>query len=387
MIEETERQGEGVRERLKYFLFHKALDYKRCFLQNMCYENGKLIASTHKMEQKSFLISRVLDSRETDMEWHRMFLQLDNHGDASYDITIYAANSIKRTIEDKESNLEDVIFDTNMDILQKKKIFRPYLQKTVRNTEDILLHEIKGRYLWFLIEVRLQTKQEIEFDRIQIYFPRQSWISYLPEVYQSEDKNMFMERFLAIYQTMHEELNNEIKNIPYLIDVENAEQEFLLWLAQWLDIAESYVWSKEQLRNLLKNAVRLYKMRGTCQAVREFIMLYTNGVEPYIVENFRIEQYKNKSNKVLMERLYGNNPYQFQVIVKEENVPTIREYQTLTKIIDEVKPAYMELQLVVLKPYIFLDQHTYIGINTVLGEYRNLSLDGASMLSFSVLGK
>lgn len=87
-----------------------------------------------------------------------------------------------------------------------------------------------------------------------------------------------------------------------------------------------------------------------------------------------------------MERLYGADPYKFQVIVREQDVPTVREYQTLLKIIREVKPAYMETDLIVLKPYIFLDQHTYLGINSVLGEYQNMSLDGASMLSFSVLG-
>lgn len=381
-----ERHGEGVKEKLKYFLFQKALDYKRCFLQNMCYEDGRLIAVTEQKEQKSFLISRVLDSQETDMEWHRMLINLCNQNDTVYDITIYAANSIERTIDNRDSTLENVIFDRKMDIAEKKKIFRPYVQKAIQNTEDILLHDIKGRYLWFLVEADLQMKQEMEINKIQIFFPRRSWISYLPEVYQSEDKTMFLERFLAIYQTMHEELNEQIKQIPYLLDVDNANQEFLLWLSKWLDISESYVWSKEQLRELLKNATRLYKIRGTCQAVKEFIMLYTNGVEPFIVENFQIEQYKNKQNKELLERLYGNHPYQFQVIVKEENIPTIREYQTLVKIIEEVKPAYMEMQLIVLKPYIFLDQHTYIGINSVLGEYRNLALDGASMLSFSVLG-
>ena len=367
-------------------MFNKALDFKRCFLQNMFYENGKLIAETERNNQKSVMISRVLDSQETDTEWHRMVFQLHNQGFVSYEIFIYAANSLERKIEDTEETLEKVLLDRNITVAEKKKILQPYLQKTIQNTEDILLHEMKGRYLWFIVETDLQMKQEFEISKIKVCFPRQSWISYLPEIYQSEDKNMFFERFLAIYQTMYEDLNEEIRNVPYLLDVDDTNQEFLLWLAKWLDIAESYVWSKEQLRSLLKNAVRLYKIRGTRQAVKEFVKLYTNGVEPYIVENFQIKQYKNKKNEVLLERLYGNNPYQFQVIVKEENIPTVREYQTLIKIIEEVKPAHMELELVVLKPYIFLDQHTYMGMNSVLGEYKDLSLDGSAMLAFSVLG-
>lgn len=372
---------------MQYFMFNKALDFERCCLQNMCYNEGKLIAKTEQAGQKSIMISRVLDSQETDMEWHRMMFGLCQQGGTSYEIMIYASNSLERKIEGKEENLEMVLLDGNTDISEKKKMLHPYLQKTVQSAEDILLHDIKGRYLWFILETELQMNQKMEIQKIQIYFPRQSWISYLPEVYRSEDKNMFMERFLAIYQTMYEELNRKIKEVPYLLDIDDTDREFLVWLAKWLDIAESYVWSKEQLRALLKNAVRLYKIRGTRQAVIEFVKLYTNGAEPYIVENFQVKQYENQKNQVLLDRLYGDNPYQFQVIVKEEHVPTVREYQTLVKIIEEVKPAYMELELVVLKPYIFLDQHTYMGMNSVLGEYRDLSLDGAAMLSFSVLGK
>lgn len=375
-----------MKKKLKYFIFNKALDYKRCFLQNMCYENEKLIAVTDKIGHKSIMISRMLDSQEIDMEWHRMMFELHTEGFASYEISIYAANSLERKIDDTEDHLERILLDPNLAIEEKKKIFQPYLQKKVQNTEDILLHEIKGRYLWFVVETSLQMNQEMEISKIQVYFPRQSWISYLPEIYQSEDKNMFFERYLAVFQTMYEELNEKIRHVPYLLDVDNTDQEFLAWLANWLDIAESYVWSKEQLRNLLKNAVRLYKIRGTREVVKEFVKLYTNGAEPYIVENFEVRKYVDKKNEALLDKLYGNNPYQFHVVVKEENVPTTREYQTLIKIIEEVKPAYMDVELIVLKPYIFLDQHTYIGMNSVLGEYRDMSLDGVSMVSFSVLG-
>jgi phage tail-like protein len=352
----------------------------------MFYEDGKLIAEKAS-DRNSVMISRVLDSKEIDMEWHRMIFHLNNHGNTSYEISVYAANSLQRRLGDTEESLEKILFDKDMDVSEKKKILKPYLQKNIQSTDDILLHEIKGRYLWFILETSLQMNQEIQIDKIQVYFPRQSWISYLPEIYRSEDKNQFFERFLAIYQTLYEDLNETIRQVPYLIDVDYADKEFLEWLAKWLDIAESYIWSEEQLRNLLRRGVELYKLRGTRQAVVEFVKLYTNGGETYVVENFQVKQYKNKKNEQLLERLYGNNPYKFQVIVQEKDVPTVREYQTLMKIIEEAKPAYMELELVVLKPYIFLDNHTYMGMNSVLGEYRNVSLDGVSMLSFSVLGE
>ena len=72
-------------------------------------------------------------------------------------------------------------------------------------------------------------------------------------------------------------------------------------------------------------------------------------------------------------------------MVNEEHVPSNKEYKTLVKIIENVKPAYMEFDLVILKPYIFLDNYTYMGVNTVLGSYKTLSLDGFSLVPFSAI--
>lgn len=362
-------------------MFNKRLDFNRCYLYNMHYENGELKTGIKKEPHSSFMISRLLDSGEIDMEWHQLLLYMNhaNISNTSYEITIYATNTLEFQLEGITNNIEKILKDDEILLEEKKKIFKPFYQKTISNINDILLHEVKGRYLWFVLECKSKQEQTINIKKIKVCFPKISWISYLPEVYQSEDKDLFLERFLAIFQTMYEEVNQEIKEVPYLMDLDGTDKKFLEWMAKWLDIAECYMWSEEQLRTLLKNALKLYKIRGTRKAVSEFVKIYCGGEEPYIVENFQV---RNKLN-----HLYEDNAYKFYVIVKEEYIPSVREYQTLNKIIEEVKPAYMELELIVLKPFIFLDQHSYLGINSVLGEYKDLHLDGTSMLEFSVLRK
>lgn len=374
--------------KLKYFMFNKALDFNRCYLSNMCYEDGELKSIVRKEDGNCFMISRMLDSGEIDMEWHQLLLYMQNSNmdNLFYTITIYAANISEFEIDGKTQKIEEILVNDRLLLKEKKNIFNPFYQKSSNNLNDILLHEVKGRYLWFILESNLKHEQSINIEKIKVCFPRKSWISYLPEVYQSADKGMFLERFLAVFQTMYEELNQEIKEMIYLMDLDGTNKDFLEWMAKWLDIAECYMWSEEQLRTLLKNAVRLYKIRGTRKAVSEFVRIYCGGEEPYIVENFQVRNFEDKDNKVKLERLYEDNAYKFYVIIKEEYAPSVREFQTLRKIIEEVKPAYMELELVVLKSFIFLDKHTYLGINSVLGEYKDLSLDGTSMLEFSVLG-
>ena len=83
--------------------------------------------------------------------------------------------------------------------------------------------------------------------------------------------------------------------------------------------------------------------------------------------------------------MYGDSPLGFTVLVKEEYIKTVREYNVLLKIIEDMKPVQMELRLVVLKPYIFLNQYSFLGINSVLGQHRDMSLDGSPLLTFAVI--
>ena len=67
-------------------------------------------------------------------------------------------------------------------------------------------------------------------------------------------------------------------------------------------------------------------------------------------------------------------------------MPTGKEFSDLQKIIEEVKPAWMDFKIITLRPYILLDSYSYLGINSTLGQYRPAELDGFSMLSFSTAG-
>ena len=189
------------------------MQFHRCLLQNLSYESGRLRPDATE-EGRSVLVSRVFDSGQSDMEWHQWLCNLENEGNVAFSVYIYTANSLMRVIDGKEESIETVLFDSKMDWMRKKEILEPYLQKRSDRLEDILLHDVSGRYLWFAMEIYEQPGQHLAIEKIKISFPRQSWISYLPEIYQSSDKDMFYERFLAVFQTLYEELNDQIKKYP-----------------------------------------------------------------------------------------------------------------------------------------------------------------------------
>ncbi len=373
-----------MKRKLKYFIFNKEEDFSGGCIQGMSRDRDGIRLADDGGD-RGVWVTRILDSREKDMEWHRLVFETVRRPDAPCTVTVYTADSLEFQRDGRLVSLPGLLKDETLDAEEKLRIMEPFVKKRVSGQRDILLHDVTGRYLWIAFELYRRGSEIVGLSDLCVYFPRQSWISYLPEVYQANDKNQFLERYLAVFQTLYEDLNLAIRRTPLLLDVDTTGSEFLPWLAGWLDIAESYMWSEEQLRGLLRRAVELYRKRGTREGMLDFIRLYTGG-DAYMVEYHQLDAFmKQSGQKVILTRLYGGNPYVLSFILKKQDVPTQKEYRALIRVIQEIMPAQMELNLVILEPYLFLGDHTYLGVNTSLSEYRGLALDGQSMMPFSVI--
>lgn len=375
-----------MQEILKYFIFNKPLDYLRGYLYQMEVDAAGLhvIADTG---EKAVFLSRVLDSREEEMDWHRLEIQGNEREEAAFRLSVYSSNNAGFLYEEKETAWEDLIRREDISVEEKCRCMAPYLRKQVISMDDVLLHEVRGRYLWIMLEM-YQQKENIALHDMKISFPRQTWMEYLPEIYrQADDKKMFLERYLGIFQTMYEDLGQRIQESAQLFDMELAEGKFLNWLAEWIAIEESYIWSEEQLRRLLADGISLYKRRGTRQGVIDFVTLYT-GERPFLLEAHQLQYFrKDRKQAERLHRLYGSNPYSFTVLVREEVLHSVQKQKTLIQIIEGIKPVHMELNLVMIKPYIFLDGHSYLGVNSILGKYTDMALDGHSVIPFTFVGE
>lgn len=250
----------------------------------------------------------------------------------------------------------------------------------------MLLHEVEGEYLWFRIRLISQGEAYPKITRIKIIFPKNTWLSYLPEVYQEDETGAsFVERYLGMFQSMYQDMSDKIYRIPEYMDPDAAHGPFLQWLGTWRSIEDSYIWKEDQLRYLIAHGVELYRKRGTVDYLKEMVQLYT-GKPPYIVEYHQLEPYMGDHDYAerLME-LYGKNSYIFTVIVDMDSHNINREYKILTRIIEQAKPAHIESNIIVLEPFIFLDKHSYLGINSVLGSYGAFVLDGQASIPFTAL--
>ena len=221
---------------------------------------------------------------------------------------------------------------------------------------------------------------------IQVFFPRESWEQYLPAIYRSGgDPNSFLSRYLAIFQTIYGEMEEKLQNSGRLLDSRCVDGELLSWLAGWLDVGNVHIWPEERLRSFLLQAVDLYKLRGTREGILRTAELYT-GSPAWLVEYQELLSLLSDSEKrESWERLYGVDKSVSFLLLKEEALPGQEQYRAFQCILDDMRPARIQVKVILLKSFLILGGHSYLGINSRLERLRPMMLDGTAHLPFTAL--
>lgn len=364
-----------------YFIFNKEIDYRRGVSEGLVYVNG-ILKPEHM--QGGWFLSRVLDSCEKKNEWHRLRLNMSDGEENNWKIWIYCSDSRIVSFQGVSMDVAELIYAKHLTLEQKMEWMSSVCVKMVHGQSDVLLHDVCGRYLWFCIQTVQRVGTWGEIRQIRLDFPKRSWISYLPEVYQQNEKSRsFLERYLGVFQSVYEDLTEQIEQVPWWFDPDSTTPEFLNWLAEWLALDEISIWREEQIRYLIKNTMRLYRMRGTPEYLKEMVRLYT-GCDVYFVEYHQISRNKDGLQQIgHLKKLYGEDAYTCALLINTGEKEC--DYTALEKIVEHAVPAHMECRIILLQSYMFLGQYSYLGINSRLNEYRVMQLDGLSAMQFSKL--
>lgn len=375
-----------MKQKRNYFVLNKNSDFLRG--QSCGVIPGPEGLNLLEGESEGCYYTRVFDSREKQTVWHRLTLEGRFDGVALVEAAVYASDSNTLMVEGTALSIDGLIRDDGILEERKDSWLEPFKKAVFYDPGDVLLHRIQGRYLWLKITFSAQGGQSPSISRIQIYFPKDTWLKYLPEIYEKDrDSASFLERYLNIFQTVYEDMTKRIEEIPTLFEPWTAARTPLLWMAQWLSVENLNLWNEEQLRYLVANAVHLYQYRGTVRYLKEILRLYTGG-EPYVIERHQLEPYFDNSPAAAdLKRLYSSSPYEFTVLLDAEEAETSNRANILRQLADMAKPANMECKIVPLKPYIFLGQYSYLGINSVLGQYKAFQLDGLCAVPFSAVAE
>lgn len=328
----------------------------------------------------------ALDSTVEETVWHKLLMEAEIPEETQVRIAYFASDSQEFIRNGSLHKIDNFLKDKNIPLTEKLDAFASKWSKPIINPKDALLINAKGRYLWIKLELVGSEQQSPLIRKMRFYYPRMSLLSFLPAIYQEDEKSRdFLERFLSLYGSFFLHLEEQIANMSQYIDVDAAPPEFVTWLSNWLALAVDDSWEEEQIRKLVKHAPELYKRRGTRYGIEQMIEIYT-GEKPFIIEYFQYRRLQEQSElRKIFSDLYGDNPYSFCVLVKPESVPTKKKRLMVEKILNDEKPAYTEAKLVVLEPWIYMDKHSYLGINTVLSELSLLRLDHKSAMPYDTV--
>lgn len=348
-----------------YFLWNNRQTFERGHGKNIKIESCGI--TLKQAEEPGIYYTRICDSRSAETEWDRLLLKGQVPYPESVHISIYACEDLDAWAEKEQEEME---------VCKQAELIYG---------ENQLLQNVKGRYVWFRIQMEQAGGNIPSLQRIQVFFPRQSWTFYLPELYQNQN-NQFLERFLGIFQSMYDEMDQRIHSIPGLYYAETAPAESLVWLSKWLSIENPYLWKENQLRHLIRHGTELAGLRGTKEYLKRMLFLYT-GSTPHIVEYWQwAYEEMNSSRRTMLEGLYGKDSFSVTVIFEDQVLSNQEQLEELERLLELSSPAHMEVRLVVLQSRIFLGQHSYLGINSRLDAWSVPILNGQNFLPF-VVGK
>lgn len=261
--------------------------------------------------------SKTLDSGIPGCQWHRIVLEADVPPKTVVEISYISSDDSKlqREIDkkiteekiSKQKKVKDIDellinkglkwseperFSSNYSNLNEKYTNQQLnSSEPVKKQKSMLFRSKMERYLWLRIKLlTFDDKVSPTITQMKIHYPRISYLRYLPAIYQENPASSeFLERFLSIFETVSGDLETRISQIYKYFDPNTVPQNFLNWLASWLNLAIEEDWQEEKKRQLIQEAYLLYKQKGTPSGIKRLIEIYT-GKKPVILEDSKIKK-------------------------------------------------------------------------------------------------
>lgn len=307
---------------------------------------------------EGFAILPPLDSGESDFRWGRVKLSLFLPKDSA--VRIYA-----RADDDPEWAGWQELSESEYVPLAVRELFG----EAKASCGDVWLSE-KGRWLWLAIALSSSGAEKPRLDAVRILAESDHMVDYLPAVYQGQD---FTYRYLSIFTAMFHDLEETIELSRRQLDPAAADPDMLYYLAHWLCADRNL--PEAELRKVLPQVIDEYETMYTVSGIQRSVERLTGKV-PWIIEHFAVDPNDPScSDPELYRRLYGDDPYRFFLLLPQGTFSEQRQMEQFLEQLEELVPAETTPELVLLKPGVQLGWHSYLGINSQVGEYVTAVID------------
>jgi phage tail protein domain len=197
--------------------------------------------------------------------------------------------------------------------------------------------------------------QLLEIATFNLYVrPVSRYQQFLPNFYREID---FVGRFLQIFEATLEPDVQILSNLWAYLDPLTAPIGMLEFLAHWVGWKNQPYLTLEQQRNLIRNAIEIYRWRGTRRGLRLYLYLATRlplddhimnedekhiGIYEFFNSGFVLDKTRLGYDAILG----GVRPFHFTVRLRPEPDRPIEEALVRT-IIEQEKPAFCSYELII----------------------------------------
>jgi phage tail-like protein len=170
-----------------------------------------------------------------------------------------------------------------------------------------------------------------------------------PDHMRDDKAGPFFRRFLRGFDDAEIPMRKLLDNLHRFFDAFEAAPDFLPWLATWVGIVLDENWPEMKRRRLIREAVELYRWRGTRRGLARYLEIYA-GVRPEINDqpfrgmrlgpNTRLGVDLSDPARLAENSVLGDVPdHSFVVTIATPDPKTINE-TTVRDIIEVQKPAH-----------------------------------------------
>lgn len=219
-----------------------------------------------------------------------------------------------------------------------------------------LILDYRCRLFVYCTEVET-GRQQIEQAVFNIYIrPRSLYQKFLPAIYSQGD---FIGRFLKIFEETFEPTVQAMDVLWAYLDPLTAPESLLPFLAYWVAWPMDRRWNVNQQRLLIRQALELYRWRGTKRGLRLYLHLYTDlplddDIPEESNKHICIQEVSSKGFVLSQTRLGqesiigGGRVFHFVVTLRSSPGCFIDE-ELVRNIIEREKPAFCTYQLYIQK--------------------------------------
>ncbi len=330
-------------------------------------KNSSVVLSSNGEERFSVVLM-PFDGGEATATWGRLKFKCEKSEDTAFFVYVAA---------------DDEYFDMQrLDESESFPLLKDRLGCSVHNNaEDLCLYELNGRYLYVAIVAKSQAQMQISISDIVVDRIGDNFMQTFPAIFQ--ERNSFFHRYISLFSSLYNDMEEEIDDLPKLLDLDTCPKELLPVYSLWLgiDLGEN-LFEEDIARQLVKEAYQLNRMKGTRWCLERITKILL-GETAYIVERNQMSSYLNPKQIEEYDRVYGNSEYDVTLLLKTTLTPVMRSQ--LKFVIEQFIPIRTSLHIVELGGAKSLDAHSYLDINATVFETADGILDNSNLIDTNII--